>query len=56
MAVLAPMAATLLGLVSPPGDWLMGLPFFFCSGLQAAGAVIAIRYFRRRALLAAVPA
>lgn len=59
MAVLAPMAATpLLGLVShrPPGDWLMGLPFFFCAALQAVGAVIAIQFFRRRARLAAAPA
>ncbi len=59
MAVLAPMAATpLLGLVShrPPGDWLMGLPFFFCAGLQAVGAGIAIRFFRQRAQPAAAPA
>jgi DHA1 family tetracycline resistance protein-like MFS transporter len=59
MAVLAPMVATpLLGLVShrPPGDWLMGLPFFFCAGLQAVGAGIAIRFFRRRAPLGAAPA
>jgi MFS transporter, DHA1 family, tetracycline resistance protein len=59
MAVLAPVAATpLLGLVShrAPGDWLMGLPFFFCAALQAVGAVIAIRFFRRRAQLLATPA
>jgi DHA1 family tetracycline resistance protein-like MFS transporter len=52
MAVLAPMVATpLLGMVShrEPGDWLMGLPFFFCSALQAAGALTALWYFQRRA-------
>ena len=51
MAVLAPMiAAPLLGLVShrPPGDWLIGLPFYFCSALQMLGAFIAIRHFRRQ--------
>lgn len=59
MAVLAPVVATpLLGLVShrAPGDWLMGLPFFFCAALQAVGALIAIRFFRQRARLAAAPA
>jgi DHA1 family tetracycline resistance protein-like MFS transporter len=57
MAVVAPMVATpLLGLVShlPPGDWLMGLPFYFCAALQACGAVLAIRYFRRHAATGAV--
>ncbi|MCK6433299.1 MAG: MFS transporter [Aquabacterium sp.] len=52
MAVVAPMVATpLLGLVShlPPGDWRMGLPFYFCAALQACGAALAIRYFRRHA-------
>lgn len=58
MAVVAPMlAAPLLGLVShrPPGDVWIGLPFFFCAGLQAVGAAVAIFHFRRRraAILAA---
>jgi MFS transporter, DHA1 family, tetracycline resistance protein len=53
MAVLAPVvSATLLGVVShrPPGDVWIGLPFFFCSALQALGAVIAIHHFRRQPL------
>jgi DHA1 family tetracycline resistance protein-like MFS transporter len=53
MAVLAPMVATpLLGMVShlKAGDVLMGLPFFFCAVLQAVGAVVAHRFFRRRDL------
>ncbi|MDT7835363.1 MFS transporter [Aquabacterium sp. OR-4] len=56
MAVLAPMVATpLLGVVShlQAGDVLMGLPFFFCAALQAVGATVAYRFFRRRALQAA---
>jgi DHA1 family tetracycline resistance protein-like MFS transporter len=59
MAVIAPVVATpLLAMVShrPPGDWLMGLPFYFCAALQGVGAVIAIRFFHRRAQLAAAPA
>ncbi|MBI5257053.1 MAG: MFS transporter [Burkholderiales bacterium] len=59
MAVIAPMVATpLLGVVShrPPGDWLMGLPFYFCAALQTVGAVIAIRFFRRRDRLTPAPA
>ena len=51
MAVLAPMiSAPLLALVShrPPGDPWIGLPFYFCALLQAAGATIAIRHFRRQ--------
>jgi MFS transporter, DHA1 family, tetracycline resistance protein len=51
MAVVAPVFGTvLLGLVShrPPGDVMIGLPFFFCAALQASAAVIAIRFFRRR--------
>jgi MFS transporter, DHA1 family, tetracycline resistance protein len=54
MAVLAPVvSAPLMGLVShlPTGDWRMGLPFYFCAGLQALGTVIAIRHFRRQARL-----
>ena len=57
MGVLAPVvAATLLGFVShrPQGDLWIGLPFFFCSLLQALGATIAITHFRRTA--APVPA
>ena len=58
-AVTAPVLATpLLGIVShrPPGDWLIGLPFYVCALLQAVGAATAIRFFRRRAALATVPA
>jgi len=54
MAVLAPMiAAPLLGSVShlPRGDAWIGLPFFFCALLQAAGATIAISHFRRQRAL-----
>ena len=51
MAVVAPVLATaLLGFVShrPAGDWLIGLPFYFCAALQAGAALIAIRFFRRQ--------
>ncbi len=51
MAVLAPViAAPLLGIVShlPRGDMRIGLPFFFCALLQAAGATIAFLHFRRQ--------
>ena len=51
MAVIAPaIAAPLLAIVShrPPGDPWIGLPFYFCALLQAAGATIAIRHFRRQ--------
>ena len=43
-------AAPLLGIVShrPPGDWLIGLPFFFCALLQATGAFLAIKHFKRQ--------
>lgn len=59
MAVSAPIFATpLLGLVSglPVGHWLIGLPFFACAALQGVGAVLAIRFFRRRAAIAAATA
>jgi DHA1 family tetracycline resistance protein-like MFS transporter len=49
MAVVAPVVgAALLGIVShrPAGDWLMGLPFYFCAALQLIGTVLAIRHFR----------
>ena len=51
MAVIAPtIAAPLLAVVShrPPGDVWIGLPFYFCALLQAAGATIAIRHFRHQ--------
>ena len=51
MAVVAPtIAAPLLAVVShrPPGDVWIGLPFYFCALLQATGATIAIRHFRRQ--------
>jgi DHA1 family tetracycline resistance protein-like MFS transporter len=56
MAVVAPtIAAPLLSLVShrPPGDPWIGLPFYFCALLQAAGATLAITHFRRQRHLAA---
>ncbi|MFT3955347.1 MAG: MFS transporter [Piscinibacter sp.] len=51
MAVLAPIiAAPLLGIVShlPRGEVWIGLPFFFCALLQAAGATVAFLHFRRQ--------
>lgn len=50
MAVAAPViGATLLGSVSHlgPDHVLVGLPFFACSALQVASAIIAIRHFAR---------
>jgi DHA1 family tetracycline resistance protein-like MFS transporter len=49
MAVVAPVVALeLLRWVShrPPGDWLIGLPFFVCSALQFSAAVVAWRFLR----------
>jgi DHA1 family tetracycline resistance protein-like MFS transporter len=59
-AVVAPViGAPLLGIVShlPPGDWRIGMPYYFCAALQALATVLAIRHFtrRRRAGLAAQP-
>ena len=51
MAVAAPViGATLLGVVShrPQGDWLIGLPFYFCAVLQVISTVIAVLHFRRQ--------
>lgn len=51
MAVLAPVLATpLMGMVAhrTQGDWLMGLPFYFCALLQLLGAVLAARFFATR--------
>jgi DHA1 family tetracycline resistance protein-like MFS transporter len=59
MAVIAPVLATaLLGVVSqrPQGDWLIGLPFYFCAALQALAALLAIRFFQRRPNLVAASA
>ncbi|MCC7456813.1 MAG: TCR/Tet family MFS transporter [Nitrospira sp.] len=59
MAVFAPVVALeLLRWVAdrPPGDWLIGLPFFVCAALQAAAALIAWRFFRSHPLLRAQPA
>jgi DHA1 family tetracycline resistance protein-like MFS transporter len=59
MAVLAPViGAGLLGLVShrPPGDWLIGLPFYVCAALQLMGTTIAYRHFRRKRQLVATAA
>jgi DHA1 family tetracycline resistance protein-like MFS transporter len=52
MAVVAPVLSTaLLAFVShrPKGDWLIGLPFYFCAALQALSALLAILFFRRQA-------
>ena len=54
MAIIAPpIGLTLLGIAShrPMGDWLIGLPFFASSALQFIAALVAIVYFRRRAML-----
>jgi DHA1 family tetracycline resistance protein-like MFS transporter len=59
MAVIAPvLGTTLLGIVShrPAGDWLIGLPFYFCAALQAAAALLAIRFFRRQGASRPMPA
>jgi MFS transporter, DHA1 family, tetracycline resistance protein len=58
MAVVAPVIGTaLLGFVShrPQGDVWIGLPFFFCAVLQAAAALLAIRFFRKQPTLAVAP-
>lgn len=50
MAVVAPVvSASMLGVVSnyPRGDWRIGLPFYFCAGLQLLGTVFAARHFGR---------
>ena len=59
MAVIAPLLATpLLGIISrlPHGHWLLGLPFYVCAALQVTGAMLAIRFFRRRPIVAPAPA
>jgi len=59
MAVVAPVVALeLLRWVShrPPGDWLIGLPFFTSSALQLTAAVIAWRFFHSHRGLRAQPA
>lgn len=55
MAVMAPViGASLLGLVShrPAGDWLIGLPFYFCAALQVCSTLVAWHFFRRHRPLA----
>ena len=55
MAVMAPViGASLLGVVShrPAGDWLIGLPFYFCAALQVCSTLIALQFFRRHRPLA----
>jgi MFS transporter, DHA1 family, tetracycline resistance protein len=52
MAVLAPIIGLeLLRWVSdrPPGDWLIGLPYFTCAVLQLVAAVLAYRFFKKQA-------
>jgi DHA1 family tetracycline resistance protein-like MFS transporter len=58
-AVAAPViSASLLGVVShrPQGDWLIGLPFYFCAALQCIGTLVALSHFRRHPGRSAVPA
>ena len=58
MAVIAPVIGLeLLRWVShlPPGHVLMGLPFLTCAALQFAAMVMALRFFRRQALLVVAP-
>jgi MFS transporter, DHA1 family, tetracycline resistance protein len=54
MAVLAPvLGLELLRWVShlPPGDWLIGLPFFVCAALMALAALLAAYFFRHHPTL-----
>ena len=56
MAVIAPVvSAPLMGMVSHlgAGDWRMGLPFYFCAGLQLIGTLMAVRHFRHHASIPA---
>jgi DHA1 family tetracycline resistance protein-like MFS transporter len=49
-AVIAPViSAALLGFVAhrPQGDWLIGMPFYFCAALQFIGTWVALAHFRR---------
>jgi DHA1 family tetracycline resistance protein-like MFS transporter len=58
MAVVAPIVgAGMMGVVAhrPPGDWLLGLPMFFCAGLQAVAMLIAMRHFAAERRAAAGP-
>ncbi len=48
-AVLAPLiGAPLLAMVShlPPGDWRIGMPFFFCAVVQGLALLLAVLHFR----------
>jgi len=59
MSVLAPVVGLeILRWVShrPPGDWLIGLPFFVCAALQGVAALIAWRFFRHHTAVAVKPA
>jgi DHA1 family tetracycline resistance protein-like MFS transporter len=54
-AVIAPMiGAPMLGLVShlPPGDWRLGMPYFFCAALLGLATLLAIRHFTRHRMTA----
>ena len=56
MAVCAPVIALeLLRWVShrPPGDMLIGLPFFTCAALQGLAMLIALRFFHHQPAAAA---
>jgi DHA1 family tetracycline resistance protein-like MFS transporter len=49
-AVVGPLMGTpLLAAVShyPHGDWRMGAPFYLCGAIQAAAAIIGVRYFSK---------
>jgi DHA1 family tetracycline resistance protein-like MFS transporter len=59
MAVISPvLGASLLGVVSdrPPGDWLIGLPFYFCSALVLVATLLAVAHFRRHPAVSVHPA
>jgi DHA1 family tetracycline resistance protein-like MFS transporter len=59
MAVAAPViGSALLGLGAQHtqdggGQWLVGLPFYFCAALQLCSTVMALRFFKHRVALAA---
>lgn len=49
-AVVGPLMGTpLLAAVShyPHGDWRMGAPFYLCGAIQAAAAIVGLRYFSK---------
>ena len=50
MAVIAPIVGPMILQTvaeSPPGDWRLGAPYFFCAVLQFAAMVMTVIHFRR---------